>query len=69
MCGGGRGGGGKERGDRENNSVGSSSSENNNCNRLSQETEVEYDGGCDQNTKERGLCGSVCVYVVVVCSV
>ena len=52
---------GKERGDRENNSVGSSSSENNNCNRLSQETEVEYDGGCDQSTKERGVCGSVCL--------
>ncbi len=35
--------------------VGSSSSENNNCNRLSQETEVEYDGGCDQDTKENGV--------------
>lgn len=63
-------GGGEERKEETGKTtVGSSSSENNNCNRLSQETEVEYDGGCDQNTKERGLCGSVCVYVVVVCSV
>lgn len=27
-----------------------------------QETEVEYDGGCDQDTKERERCVGVCVF-------